>query len=224
MQMQSFHCVVNMRMRKVKWAVEYLNEAKCLIQDPCSFKGHYKSKFPNSKLHVEIGCGKGGYSLEMAVKYPEDVFIAIEKNESAAGMAAKKFDEQKDVSNLFLIQADAIQISDWFDEGEIDVIHLNFSDPWPKNRNAKRRLSSENFISQYCKILNSNGEIQMKTDNSKLFEFSLLEFQKYPFYMDDISVDFRREEHGEDAITEYEQKFIDLGQPIYRCVWKRKDA
>ena len=102
----------------------------------------------------------------------------------------------------------------------MDVIHLNFSDPWPKKRYAKRRLSSATFLDQYKRILSRNGEIQMKTDNSALFEYSLIEFQNAGFKMVEVSVDYRREKHDEDAITEYEQKFISLGQPIYRCVWR----
>ena len=100
------------------------------------------------------------------------------------------------------------------------MIHLNFSDPWPKKRYAKRRLSSATFLDQYKRILSRNGEIQMKTDNSALFEYSLIEFQNAGFKMVEVSVDYRREKHDEDAITEYEQKFISLGQPIYRCVWR----
>ena len=108
----------------------------------------------------------------------------------------------------------------YFEDGEIDRLYLNFSDPWPKKRYAKRRLSSATFLDQYKRILSFNGEIQMKTDNSALFEYSLIEFQNAGFKMVEISVDYRREKHDEDAITEYEQKFISLGQPIYRCVWR----
>ena len=211
-----------MRMRKVKWAVAYLEEAKCLIRDPQSMRDQYKKQYQYDQLHVEIGCGKGSYSLDMAKKYPNDLFIAIEKNESAAGMAAKKFDECPEVNNLLLIQGDAQNISTWFAPKEVDIIHLNFSDPWPKKRYAKRRLSSKAFTSQYKKMLSDVGQIQMKTDNSSLFEYSLLEFQNEGYTMIDVSVDYRREEHDEDAITEYEQKFISLNQPIYRCVWTKR--
>ena len=171
-------------------------------------------------LHIEIGCGKGNYSLDMAKMYKDTGFIAIEKNESAAGIAAKKYDEDTEDKHLKLIQDDASSIGEWFGPREVDVIHLNFSDPWPKKRYAKRRLSSASFLDQYKRILSRNGEIQMKTDNSALFEYSLIEFQNAGFKMVEVSVDYRREKHDEDAITEYEQKFISLGQPIYRCVWR----
>lgn len=211
-----------MRMRKVKWAVEYLNHSKKLIARPDEKKSSWKGKY--RFLHVEIGCGKGNYSLEMAKKYPEDMFVAIEKNESAAGIAAKKFDEAYEIENLSLIHGDAASIDTWFGEGEVDILHLNFSDPWPKKRYAKRRLSSASFLEQYKKILSDHGEIQMKTDNEKLFEYSVLEFLKVGFLLEDLCVNYRREEHEEDTITEYEEKFIANNQPIYRCVLKKGES
>lgn len=210
-------------MRKVKWAVDYLKDANCLVEEPNALKGIWKDRFGQKKIHVEIGCGKGNYSLNMAKLYPEEAFIAIEKNESAAGIAAKKFDDAGQYENLALIQNDAASISEWFAPGEIDVIHLNFSDPWPKKRYAKRRLSSSQFLDQYAQILNDDGQIQMKTDNSSLFEYSLLKFQNAGYRMIEISVDYRRETHDEDVMTEYEEKFVSLGQPIYRCVWTKNN-
>ncbi len=194
MPMRSWHCAANMRMRKVKWATDYLPTASCLVKEPSKQAGNWKKLLDTDTLHIEIGCGKGNYSLDMAKMYPDTGFIAIEE--------------------------DASSIGEWFGPREVDVIHLNFSDPWPKKRYAKRRLSSATFLDQYKRILSFNGEIQMKTDNSALFEYSLIEFQNAGFKMVEISVDYRREKHDEDAITEYEQKFISLGQPIYRCVWR----
>ena len=101
-------------------------------------------------------------------------------------------------------------------------LSFSFSDPWPKKRAHKKRLSNRKFIEQYAHILNENGEIQMKTDNSSLFEYSLLEFQNAGWFLWDVSVDFRRCEHAEDVITEYEHRFMEKGQPIYRAVWKKK--
>lgn len=207
-------------MRKVKWATEYLEQATCLVRTPEKQAGKWKRYLGSSSLHIEIGCGKGNYSLEMSKMYKDVGFIAVEKNESAAGIAAKKYDEDDSKKHLCLIQDDASNIGSWFSDGEVDVIHLNFSDPWPKKRYAKRRLSSSTFLEQYKKILAKDGEIQMKTDNSSLFEYSLIEFQNAGFKMVEISVDYRRETHDEDAITEYESKFISLNQPIYRCVWR----
>lgn len=209
-----------MRMRKVKWATDYLPTANCLVKEPSKQAGNWKKLMGTDTLHIEIGCGKGNYSLDMAKMYKDTGFIAIEKNESAAGIAAKKYDEDTEDKHLKLIQDDASSIGEWFGPREVDVIHLNFSDPWPKKRYAKRRLSSSSFLDQYKRILSRNGEIQMKTDNSALFEYSLIEFQNAGFKMVEVSVDYRREKHDGDAITEYEQKFISLGQPIYRCVWR----
>ena len=207
-------------MRKVKWATDYLPTANCLVKEPSKQAGNWKKLMGTDTLHIEIGCGKGNYSLDMAKMYKDTGFIAIEKNESAAGIAAKKYDEDTENKHLKLIQDDASSIGEWFGPREVDVIHLNFSDPWPKKRYAKRRLSSASFFDQYKRILSRNGEIQMKTDNSALFEYSLIEFQNAGFKMVEVSVDYRREKHDEDSITEYEQKFISLGQPIYRCVWR----
>ena len=118
-----------MRMRKVKWAVDYLPESKVLVQEPTNNKGKWKAVLNRKKLHSEIGCGKGNYSIEMSNMYGDEGFIAVEKNESAAGIAAKKMDELSQNNNLCLIQDDATHISEWFAQGEVDYIHLNFFRP-----------------------------------------------------------------------------------------------
>ncbi len=211
-----------MRMRKVKWAVDYLeNGSHRLVEKPQDNKGHWKEILNTDKIHVEIGCGKGNYSLNMSKLYKEEGFVAVEKNESAAGIASKKFDEYAKDEKLLLIHGDAANILEWFDKGEVDVIHLNFSDPWPKKRYAKRRLSSEKFLDTYRTILSEDGEIQMKTDNMDLFEYSVLEFEKNNFKLHEFSVNYRRAEHKEDVLTEYEEKFVEKGHPIFRAVWKK---
>ncbi len=210
-----------MRMRKIPWAVEYLEQAQCRIKVPEQYKGKWKQFLDTEVLHVEIGCGKGNYSLGMSKLYPQEGFVAIEKNDSAAGVATKKYDTDTEKGKLCLIRGDAQALNEWFDKQEIDVIHLNFSDPWPKKRYAKRRLSNTRFLEQYKEVLALDGQIQMKTDNAKLFAYSLLEFQNAGFQMIDVNVDYRKEPHPEDVQTEYEEKFIAKGQPIYRCVWKR---
>lgn len=209
-----------MRMRRLKWAEDYLKNSPSRVMEPASEKGKWKKRLKQDRLHVEIGTGKGSYSWQMADRYPNEAFVAIEMNESAAGLAARKYDENPR-GNLALIYGNAADLTDWFGNGEIDVIHLNFSDPWPKRRNAKRRLSSPSFLKQYQQVLSEDGEIQMKTDNSGLFEYSVLEMLNAGFILEDLSVDYRREDHPEDAITEYENKFMEAGQPIYRSVWKK---
>lgn len=210
-----------MRMRRLKWAEDYLKTSPSRMMEPEKGKGRWKRKLKtDGALHVEIGAGKGSYSHDMAKMNPEDGFIAIEKNESAAGMISKKYDESP-LPNLKMIYGDATDLRNWFQNREADIIHLNFSDPWPKRRNAKRRLSSPAFLDQYRDILSEEGEIWMKTDNSSLFEYSILQMLQAGFELIDFSVDYRRDEHPEDAITEYERKFMEAGNPIYRSVWKK---
>lgn len=210
-----------MRMRKKSWAEPFLAEHdEIVIASPESLKGCWKSKLNTEKLHVEIGSGKGDYFTQMAALYPDFGWVGVEKNINVAAAAAKKAVESGH-DNQLLIAMDAEKISEWFDDGEIDVIHLNFSDPWPKSGYKKRRLSHRRFIEVYERLLSSQGQIVMKTDNRKLFEFSLLEIAQCPFVLTDVSVDFRAEEHAEDVMTEYERKFVELNQPIYRAVWTK---
>ncbi len=210
-----------MRMRKKSWAEPFLAEHdEIVIASPESFKGSWKSRLNTENLHVEIGSGKGDYFTQMAALYPESGWVGVEKNINVAAAAAKKAVESAN-SNQLLVAKDAENISEWFEDGEIDVIHLNFSDPWPKSGYKKRRLSHRRFIEVYERLLSSQGQIVMKTDNRKLFEFSLLEIAQCPFVLTDVSVDFRAEEHPEDVMTEYERKFVELNQPIYRAVWTK---
>lgn len=210
-----------MRMRKKSWAEPYLNEhAELVIANPSELKGMWKQRLNKEFLRVEIGSGKGDYFTYMAAQYPNEGWVGIEKNINVAAIAAKKGVESGN-QNQLLIAQDAEDLSEWFENGEINVIHLNFSDPWPKTGYKKRRLSHRRFIEVYEKLLCENGQIIMKTDNRKLFEFSLLEFAQCRFVLSDVSVDFRAEEHPEDVMTEYERKFVELNQPIYRAVWTK---
>lgn len=212
-----------MRMRKLPWAEDYLQHASVVVKDPSRMKGSWRQVVEGEKLHLEIGCGKGDYWNQMAKQYPQDGWIAIEKNVSVAGIAVRKFDQQEgDLSHMRFIWGDAGSLQDWFDHGEIDVIHLNFSDPWPKKRAHKKRLSSPAFLAQYENVLSKDGVIQMKTDNASLFEFSVLQFQQAGWTIEAFSVDYRREPHAEDVITEYEKRFLSAGQPIYRAVWSHR--
>ncbi len=209
-----------MRVRKLKWAEEFLESANCVVQQPELFKNKWNAHTKQECIHLEIGSGKGDYWIKMSALYPNIAWIGMEKNESVAAYAVKK--NEKELENRFFIQNDAKHLLEYFGK-EIDVIHLNFSDPWPKKRTTKRRLSHENFTSIYKQILKADGEIQMKTDNASLFEYSLVNFLKEGFYLEDVSVDFRRDIHDEDAISEYEQKFMNKGNPIYRGVFKMKE-
>ena len=206
-----------MRMRRLPWAEEYLDKAEVVVKDPAAMKGRWREIVQGERVHLEIGCGKGDYWNLMAQKQPQDGWIAVEKNVSVAGIAVRKFDTMNnDLNRMRFIWGDAEKLDEWFAEDEIDI---NFSDPWPKKRAHKKRLSSQSFIARYEKILKKDGCIQMKTDNSSLFEYSVLQFQEGGWKLSEFSVDYRREEHEEDVITEYEQRFLTLGQPIYRAVW-----
>ncbi len=211
-----------MRMRKKKWAIPFLDEnSDVVIANPQENKGKWKSILNVKELHVEIGCGKGDYISQMALKDQNVGWIGIERETNVAAVATKKILEQEH-QNIKLIAQDAIVFDTWFAEGEIDVIHLNFSDPWPKEGYKKRRLTHGNFIEKYAYALTKEGKVIMKSDNCNLFEFSLVQFDALNFKLLDVSVDFRRNEHPEDVITEYEQRFLDLNQPIYRAVWCKK--
>jgi len=207
-------------MRKKPWANEMIaSRTDCVITDPAALKGSWKQFSVNGEVHLEIGAGKGDYWIQMGNMYPETAWIALEKNYDCAAIALKKSLEQTG-SNMKFIIGDAALAGEWFAEGELDVIHLNFSDPWPKKSHAKRRLTSVSFLKDYRTILKKDGKIIFKTDNSSLFEYSLLSFEEEGWKLTDVSVDFRRNEHPEDAITEYERNFMAVGQPIYRAVWQ----
>ena len=207
-----------MRMRKKKWADPYLEAHQDYISDnPIDYKGKWKQILGCEELHLEIGMGKGSYLIQMAAMYPECGWVGMEKDRSAAAVAARsKLEGDQDISNNRMIAGDARNILDWFAEGEVDVIHLNFSDPWPKKKYQKRRLSSAEFLKIYRTVLSDHGKILMKTDNQDLFEDSVLYFQENGFILTDFTVNYRRKEHPEDAITEYESKFMAEGMPIYR--------
>lgn len=209
-------------MRKLPWAEEFIKEQDVVKKEPASYAGKWKDYLGSDSIHVEIGSGKGDYWIQMSQMYPSIAWIGIEKNNNVAALAVRKYvGLEQQPEHVAFINDDAEQIEQWFAPGEVDVIHLNFSDPWPKKRAHKKRLSNEKFIRQYASILKEQGEIQMKTDNTALFEYSVLEFQKLGWFLHEFSVDFRRVAHEEDAITEYEHKFMSKGQPIYRAVWKK---
>lgn len=211
-----------MRMRKKAWADPFLQEQESfVIAHPDKMAGNWKTLIQKEQLHVEIGSGKGDYFTKMAQLHPECGWIGIEKNRNVAAIAVKKA-LNIPCDSMRFIALDADRIETWFKPGEVDVIHLNFSDPWPKRGNAKRRLSHAKFLKRYENLLACDGQVIMKTDNQGLFEFSLIEFSASNWKLMEVSVDFRRQVHDEDAITEYEQKFMDLGQPIYRAVWKKE--
>lgn len=206
-----------MRMRKKKNCAARIERCGDIrITDPEAHKGKWSEMFGNhNPIHVEIGCGKGSFVVGMAKMYPDVNFIAIEKVEDVIVMAMEKAIENE-VKNVLFMDLDAERIEDFFEKGEIERIYLNFSDPWKKSKQAKRRLTHKNFLDRYKKVLNSGDYIWFKTDNRKLFEFSLNSFCAEDFKLQNITLDLHDSGFEGNVITEYEQRFIDLGQPIYR--------
>ena len=202
-----------MRLKNIKGAKEYIEKSEYIINNPEKYKGNFKSLFKNNnEIHLEIGMGKGDFIIGMAKKYPNINFIGLEMFDSVILRAVQKL-ENIELPNLKLIRYDATDIEKIFDK-EIDTIYLNFSDPWPKNRHEHRRLTSKRFLERYDKIFKENKHIIQKTDNRKLFEFSLLSYVDYDYKINNISLDLHKEEI-DNIETEYERKFSKLGMPIY---------
>ncbi len=202
-----------MRLRNVKNAVEIVNNSPYVIVNPCEYKGSYKQEvFHNDKpIHLEIGMGKGNFIIDKAIKNPDINFIGLEKYESVLCRALEKLDKLN-LSNVKIIREDAINLADIFDR-EIDVIYLNFSDPWPKKRHAKRRLTSHVFLPIYDQIFKDEKVIIQKTDNTQLFESSIVSLSTYGYVIEEISLDLAST-GMENSETEYESKFMSQGVKI----------
>ena len=204
-----------MRMRKKHWVDKELETNIKVIKNPIEMKGKWKTYFNNDNdIYIEIGCGKGKFIIENAKLYRNINFIGIERNTTVAGITAKKI--EKDINNIAIICDNAQNISEIFDIGEISRIYLNFSDPWPKKRLAKRRLTHKNFLDIYKGLFEKTGEVFFKTDNKNLFEFSLNEFCKNDWKLSNISLDLHNSNFENNIMTEYEEKFSSKGMPIYR--------
>ena len=203
-----------MRQRNVKNKKEIINSSKYIILNPNEYKSSWNKVFNNNNpIYIEIGMGKGDFILENAIKYPNINYIGIEKYDSIMALAIKKIEEYE-LSNLKLIRMDALTILDVF-SNEIDKIFLNFSDPWPKERHAKRRLTSPVFLEKYNSIFKNRPVIEMKTDNRNLFEYSLISFNDNNYSIKEISLDLHHSNFPNNIMTEYERKFSLQNAPIY---------
>ena len=203
-----------MRLKCVKGAKEMVENSPYLIKEPEQYKGNYKKLFNNSNpIYIEIGMGKGKFIIENALNNPNINFIGIEKYDSVIVRAIQKL-EDINIPNLKLIRIDALKIEEVFFK-EIDLIYLNFSDPWPKTRHERRRLSSHEFLNRYDSIFRNKKHIIMKTDNRKLFEYSIMSYTSYSYNINNISLDLHGDDIKNNITTEYEDKFVNLGQPIY---------
>ena len=208
-----------MRLRNVPGARETIIENKFSIQQPEQMKRKWAEVFQNDHpIHIEVGMGKGQFIIEMARRNPEVNYIGIEKYSSVLVRAVEKL-EDFEQDNLRLIRMDAENIEEVFDKDEVDRIYLNFSDPWPKDRHAKRRLTSTRFLERYDNILTPEGRVMFKTDNKDLFDFSLEQVEEAGWILENHTYDLHHSEYNEgNVMTEYEEKFSAKGNPICRLV------
>lgn len=217
-----------MRLRNIKGSREIVANDIFVIKEPEKLKGNWKSIFGNDNpIHLEIGTGKGKFITELAMKHPDINYIGIEKYSSVLLRALEKrreIENKINLNNLYYIRFDAVYLTNIFAENEISRVYLNFSDPWPKERHAKRRLTSENFLKMYDQCLRRDGEVYFKTDNRDLFDFSVKEAQAAGWKIKGITYDLHNSEYAKDNImTEYEERFVSMGKPIYMMIIYRQD-
>lgn len=206
-----------MRLKNVKNAKDIINNSKYIVLNPYDYKGKWNSLFKNNNpINIEIGMGKGNFIIKMAKKYKDINFIGIEMFDSVIVRSVQKL-ENEDIPNLKLIRLDANYIENIFDK-EINTIYLNFSDPWPKKRHEKRRLTSDVFLKKYDNIFKGKKEIIQKTDNINLFSYSLSSLSLYGYKFDYVTLDLLSENDLDNVLTEYESKFNSKGVRICKLV------
>ena len=204
-----------MRIRKKSWEENVLTTNEHLVHTPEDYKGKWNEYFGNNNpIYVEIGCGKGKFIVQNASENPDINFIGIERQTTIMAIAARK--TSSEMKNIALIRGDAETLEDLFSPEELSRIYLNFSDPWPKKRWAKRRLTHRHFLEIYKSLLKNDKEIFLKTDNTVFFESSLNEFCETGWRLSNISLDLHNSGYEGNIMTEYEERFSGLGQPIYR--------
>ena len=204
-----------MRTKFKPWAVSYLKEHQEIILDDIEKHQNFFAK----EIYIEIGSGKGDFILGMSRLYPDINFIAIEKVESVAGVMAKKIVDN-DIKNVLIYPGDIVNLFSSLKDKSIGKIFLNFSDPWPKKKHAKRRLTFIKFLNEYYRLLKDDGELIFKSDNDGLYEFSLEEIKLSKFNLIDNTFDYIFDDRC-DAMSEYEKKFREKGQKIHRFVLKK---
>ena len=216
-----------MRLRNIPRADGVIKSHPMVVQDTQESRGNWKNIFGNDRpVYLEIGMGKGRFLMNMAKEHPLVNFVGIERYSSVLLRALEKYDteEYKDLQNIRFLCMDATEIENVFNQGELRKIYLNFSDPWPKARHARRRLTSGTFLDRYAKILPPGGNLEFKTDNTELFRFSLEEIrEKEGWRLDKYTYDLHRndEMNQGNIMTEYEEKFSSLGNPINKLIATR---
>ena len=212
-----------MRLRNIPGAREFVAAHPLVITDSGELPGPWKDIFGNDyPIHIEIGMGKGRFIIDMAGRDPNVNYIGIDRYESVMIKALQKLDKMGAAApeNLRFIRMDAADIEDYFKEGEVDRIYLNFSDPWPKERHSKRRLQSREYLQRYDRILSRDGHVEFKTDNAALFEFAVRELNGTHWKLKYISRDLHSDPEAmkNNVMTEYEEKFSARGQKICKYV------
>ena len=216
-----------MRLKNVPGSREAVAASDFVITDPDTKKGSWaKEVFGNNNpVHIEIGMGKGKFITKLATLNPDISYVGIEKYSSVLIRALEKMEETP-LSNLRFIRMDAEDIETVFAKGEVDRIYLNFSDPWPKDRHAKRRLPSGRFLGRFANIISDEGTIEFKTDNRQLFDFALEEAEPAGWRILARTFDLHNDPSMNEGniMTEYEEKFSAMGNPIYKYIIERKGA
>ena len=212
-----------MRLKNVPGARDVIAESDLVVHEPERQKGNWQQVFGNEHpIHIEIGMGKGRFICEMAKTHPDINYIGIEKYSSVLLRAIQKMEEEP-LPNLLFIRMDAESIDEVFAGDEVDRIYLNFSDPWPKDRHAKRRLPSKEFLARYDRFLKKDGVLEFKTDNRGLFDFAVEELPQAGWKPVKITYDLHHDEEmmQGNVMTEYEEKFSSMGNPICKYIINR---
>lgn len=212
-----------MRLRHIPGSEEQIAESIYVVQAPEEKKGRWAQVFENENpIQVEVGMGKGKFLLELAKKNPDRNFVGVERYSTVLLKAIQK-QEDLQLPNICFLRVDAEQLGDIFEKGEVEKIYLNFSDPWPKDRHAKRRLPSRQFLARYEQFLRAEGDLEFKTDNRGLFEFALEELSHTDWKIRKMTYDLHHDEEMAqgNVMTEYEERFSSMGNPIYKYVISR---
>lgn len=211
-----------MRLRHIKGAEETIAASPYVIQEPENCRGRWAEVFRNQNpIRIEVGMGKGKFLMELAQRHPEINYVGIERYSSVLLRGLQKR-EELDLSNIWFLCIDARQLAEVFEEGEVERIYLNFSDPWPKDRHAKRRLTSPEFMAVYDKILAADGQVEFKTDNEGLFDYSLESIPQAGWRIEASTRDLHHSPMAEgNVMTEYEEKFASKGNSICKLIAKR---
>ena len=211
-----------MRLRHIRGSEEAVAESPYVIRQPIQYRGRFAELFGNDHpIEIEVGMGKGKFIMELAGRHPDVNFIGIERYPSVLLRALKKRGELE-LPNIYFLCVDARELSDIFAPGEVDRIYLNFSDPWPKDRHAKRRLTSPDFMRVYDAVLARDGRLEFKADNQELFTYSLRSIPEAGWRIEAFTRDLHHSELAEgNVMTEYETKFSAMGNPICKLVASR---